>query len=71
VQSGATQSRFVGLPVFDDFDAVPTPFDCVLITDVSNARMTCNDAVGRYGVDRVLVPELLRVRIRQQDGAAE
>jgi DNA-binding MarR family transcriptional regulator len=70
VQANASQSQFVGLPVFTNFDAVSEPFDSVLITDVSDARKTCEAAVARFGIDRVLVPELLRVRIRQEGGAA-
>jgi DNA-binding MarR family transcriptional regulator len=71
VQAGATSDRFIGLPVFADFDAVGEPFDSVLIADVMRARATCEDAIARFGIERVLVPELLRVRIRQQGGAAE
>ena len=71
VQSTSTQSQFVGIPVFEDFDAIPGPFDSILITDVSNARETCEAAVARFGFDRVLVPELLRVPIRQLSGVAE
>jgi len=71
VQDGGAEEGFIGLPVFSNFDAVTQPFDTVLITDVINARETCEAAVARYGLDRVLVPDLLRVRIRQQGGAAE
>jgi len=70
VQPGATERQFIGLPVFESFDVVSKPFDSVLITDVTNARKTCEAAVVRFGFDRVLVPELLRVRIRQEGGAA-
>ena len=71
VQPGASYHRFIGLPVFPDFDSVGEPFDSLLITDMTNARATCESVVARYGFERVLVPELLRVRIRQQGGAAE
>ena len=71
VQAEAAQSQFIGLPVFESFETVTMPFDSVLITDVSNARETCEMAVARYGINRVLVPELLRVRIRQENRAAE
>jgi len=71
MQPGATQDRFIGLPIFPDFESVANPFDALLITDLINARATSEDAIARYGVGRVLVPELLRVRIRQQGGAAE
>jgi len=70
VQAAATQDRFIGIPVFKNFDAVMTPIDCVLITDVSNAQQTCKMAIARFGIDRVLIPELLRVHIRK-DGAAK
>ena len=70
VQARAAQTQFVGVQVFENFDAISKPFDCVLITDVSDARKTCEEAVARFGIDRVLVPELLRVRIRQEGGAA-
>jgi DNA-binding MarR family transcriptional regulator len=71
VQEDAASDRFIGLPVFADFDAVPEPFDFLLITDVNNARATCEAVVARFGLGRVLVPELLRVRIQEQGGAAE
>lgn len=71
VQAGATQTQFVGIPVFENFEAVSKSFDSVLVTDVGNARKTCEAVVGRFGIDRVLVPELLRVRICQEGGAAE
>ncbi|HZT24510.1 MAG TPA: winged helix-turn-helix transcriptional regulator [Pseudolabrys sp.] len=71
VDANTAGERFIGLPVFADFDAVTEPFDALLITDVANARATCEAAAARFGFERVLVPELLRVRIRQQGGAAE
>jgi DNA-binding MarR family transcriptional regulator len=66
VQKGAAGSEFIGLPVFEDFDAVSHPFDAVLITDLLKSRETCDTAVARFGVDRVLVPDLLRIRMRQK-----
>jgi len=71
VQDGETNERFIGLPVFPEFEAVTEPFDAILVTDVVNARATCEAVIARFGLDRVLVPELLRVRIREQGGAAE
>lgn len=66
VQRGATLDRFVGVPVFDDFDAVDAPFDTVMVTDVSDAHATCEAAMARFGRQRVLVPDLLRVRVHEQ-----
>jgi DNA-binding MarR family transcriptional regulator len=71
VDPHAEAGSFIGIPVFDRFEAVQQPFDSVLITDVADAHATCEAAIARFGRERVLVPELLRVRIRQQGGAAE
>jgi DNA-binding MarR family transcriptional regulator len=70
VQEGGAP-QFIGIPVFAEFDSVTQPFDSILVTDVGNARATCEAAVARFGLERVLVPNLLRVRIREQGGAAE
>jgi len=71
VDAEADGKRFVGAPVFKDIDAVDIAFDAVLITDFRNARPTCEAAIERLGVERVLVPDMLRVRIRRQGGAVE
>ncbi len=63
VEQGAGNEEFIGLPVFEDFDAVAVPFDAVLVTDLFKPRETCEAAIARLGVDRVLVPDLLRVRM--------
>ncbi len=64
VQRGAANGPLVGLPVFPTYEAVSKPFDAVLITDLTNARETCEAAVARFGVARVLVPDLLRIRMK-------
>jgi DNA-binding MarR family transcriptional regulator len=71
VQKGATKPEFIGLPVFEDFDAVSNAFDAVLITDVLTPRQTYEAAVARLGIDRVLVPDLLRIRMRQKSELAK
>lgn len=71
VQKGAARPDFIGLPVFADFDAVAEPFDAVLIADLLKPRETCEAAVNRFGADRVLVPDLLRVRMLQKNGNAK
>jgi DNA-binding MarR family transcriptional regulator len=63
VDSRDGNSRFIGLPIYSDYDAVVGAFDAVLITDVLTARETTDQAVARFGAARVLIPELLRVRI--------
>ena len=69
VQDGAPKRRFIGLPVFADFELVSEPFDAILITDLTTARATCDAAVARFGAERVLVPELLRLRMRHREAA--
>jgi hypothetical protein len=71
VQKGAARPEFIGLPVFADFDAAAEPFDAVLIADLLKPRETCEAAVDRFGVERVLVPDLLRVRMQQKNGNAK
>jgi hypothetical protein len=68
VQEDAARTQFIGLPVFGSFDAVTGPFDAVLITDVLRPREMCEAAIARFGIDRVLVPDLLRIRMRQKGG---
>jgi DNA-binding MarR family transcriptional regulator len=70
VQDGAPKRQFIGLPVFADFESVSEPFDAVLITDLTTARATCDAAVARFGAERVLLPQLLRLRMRNRSGAA-
>jgi DNA-binding MarR family transcriptional regulator len=71
VQKSATKPEFIGLPVFEDFDAVSNPFDAVLITDLLKPRETCDTAVARFGIERVLVPDLLRIRMLQKSESAK
>lgn len=69
VQAAAAQDQFVGLPVFANFDGASEPFDAVLITDLITAQQTCDAALARFGAARVLVPELLRIRIKRPSEA--
>jgi DNA-binding MarR family transcriptional regulator len=66
VHEDAVKAQFIGLPVFENLDAVTDPFDAVLITDALKPRETCEAVLARFGVDRVLVPNLLRIRMRQK-----
>lgn len=66
VQKSAPKAEFIGLPVFENFDAVPSPFEAVLISDLLKPREACDAAVSRFGVERVLVPDLLRIRMRRK-----
>jgi len=70
VQDGATKRQFIGLPVFADFESVSEPFDAILITDLTTARAICDAVIARFGAERVLVPELLRLRMRHRSETA-
>ena len=70
VQDGATQREFIGLPVFENFDAVSGAFDAVMVTDMANAREAWEAAVARFGAACVFVPELLRIGMRSRSEAA-
>jgi DNA-binding MarR family transcriptional regulator len=71
VQKSAAKPFFIGLPVFDDFDAVSNRFDAVLITDMLRPREAYDAAVARFGVEQVLVTDLLRIRMRQTSESAK
>lgn len=62
VDPSASDARFVGLPVYKSFEAVPVAFHAVLVTDVAKARETSEAAIARFGCECVLVPGLLRVQ---------
>ena len=71
VQDGTGEQQFVGVPVFKSFDTVSSGFDLILVTDVADARATYDGAVARFGAERVLVPDMLRVRPSERGEAAE
>ena len=70
VQGGAKQKQFIGIPVFDSYDTVPSPFDAVMVTDMTDVRNTCETAVDSFGAERVLVPALLRIGRGRKNEAA-
>jgi hypothetical protein len=63
VQREPPHDRFVGLPVFPSFDQVPQTFDAILVTDLVEPRQTCEALLKRFGPDRVLIPDLLLIRM--------
>jgi DNA-binding MarR family transcriptional regulator len=70
VQRGAPQGRFVGMPVFENYNAVPGEFDAIMVTDMIDVSATCDAAVDRFGTERVLVPVLLRIGTKRREGVA-
>jgi DNA-binding MarR family transcriptional regulator len=59
VDPAADQALFAGKLVVNSYDRLTEPFDAVMITDLAGARATFEDAMQRYGIDRVLAPRLL------------
>jgi DNA-binding MarR family transcriptional regulator len=71
VQKGAEKREFAGFPVFADFESISRSVDAILITDVIKPRETCEAAVAQFGVERVLVPDLLRIPTIKRSGSAK
>jgi len=71
VDPEASGHRFLGLPLVSSFEEVSDAFDAVVVTDLNSAQRACEQAVQLYGRDRVLVPDLLRVRLDSQTGVAQ
>ena len=69
VQSGVQQGQFIGITVFENYDAVPKSFDAVIITDMTDVRGAFNGALERFGAERVFVPALLRIGMRPSNEA--
>ena len=64
----ATLDRFVGVKLISSYDLVDEPFDAVVVTHLTAAKQVFDEAVSRFGEERVLVPDLLGLRPRQQQG---
>jgi hypothetical protein len=45
-------------------------FDAVVVTHLTGARNVFDQAVSNFGAEKVLAPDLLGLRPRQQQGAA-
>jgi DNA-binding MarR family transcriptional regulator len=71
VDHDATVSRYVGVPVFKNYSAVDKPFDAVVITDLKHAAQAISIALTQFRSDRVLVPQLLGVRVPDEKNSEE
>jgi DNA-binding MarR family transcriptional regulator len=63
VDAKSATPQFLGLPVVASFDDVAGGFDAVIVTDLLTPQETFGSAVERFGADRILVPNLLRMQI--------
>jgi DNA-binding MarR family transcriptional regulator len=67
VDADAAGERFVGSPLVTSWNAVQEPFDAVVVTDLMSTRKTCEALLGRFSADQVLIPALLRQRMRKSE----
>jgi DNA-binding MarR family transcriptional regulator len=67
VDPDAAGGRFVGSPLVTSWDAVQEPFDAVLVTDLMSTRRTCEALLARFSGEQVLIPALLRQRMRKSE----
>ncbi|MBS0533683.1 MAG: winged helix-turn-helix transcriptional regulator [Proteobacteria bacterium] len=63
VDRRAAGERYVGLPVLRRFEDAAA--DAALITSLADLPRLCDRAAARFGVDRVYVPNLLRMGLRR------
>jgi DNA-binding MarR family transcriptional regulator len=63
IDDDATVSQFVGRPLVCRYEDITEPFDAVLITDLRNTRRLFDEAVRRFGAERVLAPRLLGLSV--------
>jgi DNA-binding MarR family transcriptional regulator len=63
VDAKSPASQLLGLPVAASFDDIAGIFDAVIVTDLLTPQETVASAIARLGVDRVLIPNLLRTEI--------
>jgi DNA-binding MarR family transcriptional regulator len=61
----AKADRFVGAPVVDSIEAVPSGFDALVVTDLGATRETVKTALGAIEAERVFIPALLGLRLDQ------
>jgi DNA-binding MarR family transcriptional regulator len=71
VDPRSTLKGLVGVPVVTNVNEILDQIDCVVITDLTSAPETAKAAIEKFGMERVLVPALLGVRIPENRGAAE
>ena len=69
VDPEAAPSRFVGVNVVSSYGEIAEPFDAVVVTHLTRAKASFDQAIDAFGADRVLAPDLLGLRPSQEQGA--
>jgi DNA-binding MarR family transcriptional regulator len=71
VDAKSATDRFVGAPVVPSLATVPGEFDALVVTDLQATRESVKSVVDQLDAGRVLVPELLGIRLdRATESAA-
>jgi DNA-binding MarR family transcriptional regulator len=71
VDTKSAADRFVGAPVVPSLATVPGEFDALVVTDLQATRESVKSVVDQLDAGRVLVPELLGIRLdRATESAA-
>jgi DNA-binding MarR family transcriptional regulator len=55
-------ARFLGIQVFLSYEAVDVPFDAVVVTHLTRAASAFEEAIEKFGAERVMAPDLLGLR---------
>jgi len=69
VDAGEAASRVIGINVVPSYAEVGEPFDAVVVTHLTRARMVFDQATEKFGAERVLAPDLLGLRPSQEQDA--
>jgi DNA-binding MarR family transcriptional regulator len=71
VDAKSAADRFVGAPVVPSLATVPGEFDALVVTDLQATRESVKSVVDQLDAGRVLVPDLLGIRLdRATESAA-
>ena len=68
VDPGETASHFIGVEVVQSYAEVAKPFDAVVVTHLTGAKGAFDQAIGIFGAERVLAPDLLGLRLSRESG---
>lgn len=69
VDPEAGEGRFMDVPLVQSFQHVDCEFDGVVVTDLVASRERSAALIEKFGAKRVLIPELLRMRIIKRSEA--
>jgi DNA-binding MarR family transcriptional regulator len=69
VDPDADASRFLSVNVVRRYAEIAEAFDGVVVTELTRAKDAFDDAIATHGAQKELAPDLLGLRVSQQQGA--